>query len=173
MSDSVKPLLLLAIVVSLLLPGEILANRLKQPGLLDATVETSVTEVEKFLIKTGLEKGIELTQLEQIIELVRSNMIKVGHNPRVLNAMVSRVTSPTFLGTTLDGVFMLRSIADMAKMTDPEEAAASAAGTAVGYLGNVAGNVAVATALPGSSGVLALGGGFLPGLVVSLSAKAV
>jgi len=159
---TIKPFLLLGICLLLAFPCELRANQLKQPGLVDATVETTITEVEKLFIKYP-ELAIQ----------IRTNMVSVAHNPKVFDGMVKRLKDLSRTPTFLDSAYTLKAIHDIIKLTEPEEKAASAAGTAVGYLGNVVGNVAVATKMAGSSGILTLGGGFLPGLVVSLSAKAV
>jgi hypothetical protein len=159
---TIKPFLLLGICLLLAFPCELRANQLKQPGLVDATVETTITEVEKLFIKYP-ELAIQ----------IRSNMVSVAHNPKVFDGMVKRLKDLSRTPTFLDSAYTLKALHDIIKLTEPEEKAASAAGTAVGYLGNVVGNVAVATKMAGSSGILTLGGGFLPGLVVSLSAKAV
>lgn len=162
MQKTMKPFLLLGICLLLAVPSELRANRLSQPGLVNATVETTITEVEKLFIK-----------YPELVIQIRTNMISVAHNPKVFDGMVKRLKELSHTPTFLDSAYTLKAIHDIIKLTEPEEKAASAAGTAVGYLGNVVGNVAVAAKMAGSSGILTLGGGFLPGLVVSLSAKAV
>ena len=162
MHKTIKPFLLLGICLLLAFPGELSANQLKQPGLVDAAVETTITEVEKLFIK-----------YPELVIQIRTNMVSVAHNPKVFDGLVKRLKDLSRTPTFLDSAYTLKALHDIIKLTEPEEKAASAAGTAVGYLGNVVGNVAVATKMAGSSGILALGGGFLPGLVVSLSAKAV
>lgn len=159
---TIKPFLLLGICLLLAFPGELSANQLKQPGLVDAAVETTITEVEKLFIK-----------YPELVIQIRTNMVSVAHNPQVFDGLVKRLKDLSRTPTFLDSAYTLKALHDIIKLTEPEEKAASAAGTAVGYLGNVVGNVAVAAKMAGSSGILALGGGFLPGLVVSLSAKAV
>lgn len=72
--------------------------------------------------------------------------------------------NPTVLGTFVDGAFVLAfDVPNLIALSDAEEKAASATGVGFGY-------VAQAT---GTAASTALGGGFLPGLVVSWSSAQV
>jgi len=74
------------------------------------------------------------------------------------------VKNPGVIGTFVDGAFVLVvDVPALWAMSDAEEAAASATGTGFGFAAQTAGNVATA----------ALGGGFLPGLVVSWTSSQV
>lgn len=74
------------------------------------------------------------------------------------------VKNPGVIGTFVDGAFVLAiDVPALWAMSDAEEAAASATGTGFGFAAQTAGTAATA----------ALGGGFLPGLVVSWSSAQV
>lgn len=74
------------------------------------------------------------------------------------------VKNPGVIGTFVDGVFVLAfDVPALVALDDAEEAAASATGTGFGFAAQTAGTAATA----------ALGGGFLPGLVVSWSSAQV
>ena len=72
--------------------------------------------------------------------------------------------NPTVLGSFIDGVFVLAAdVPNLLVLSDAEEKAASATGVGFGYVAQAAGTAATT----------ALGGGFLPGLVVSWSSAQV
>lgn len=72
--------------------------------------------------------------------------------------------NPTVLGSFVDGAFVLAfDVPNLIALSDAEEKAASATGVGFGYAAQTAGTAAVAS----------LGGGFLPGLVVSWSSAQV
>ncbi|SHO51362.1 hypothetical protein [Desulfopila aestuarii] len=72
--------------------------------------------------------------------------------------------NPTVLGSFVDGVFVLAfDVPNLIALSDAEEKAASATGVGFGYVAQATGTAAVAS----------LGGGFLPGLVVSWSSAQV
>lgn len=74
------------------------------------------------------------------------------------------VQNPGVIGTFVDGVFVLAfDVPALVALDDAEEAAASATGTGFGFAAQTAGTAATAV----------LGGGFLPGLVVSWSSSQV
>lgn len=74
------------------------------------------------------------------------------------------VKNPGVIGTFVDGVFVLAfDVPALWAMSDAEEKAASATGTGFGFAAQTAGTAASA----------ALGGGFLPGLVVSWTSSQV
>jgi hypothetical protein len=74
------------------------------------------------------------------------------------------VKNPGVIGTFVDGVFVLAfDVPALLALNDAEEAAASATGTGFGFAAQTAGTAATA----------ALGGGFLPGLVVSWTSSQV
>ncbi|MBE1425771.1 hypothetical protein H4684_002429 [Desulfomicrobium macestii] len=74
------------------------------------------------------------------------------------------VKNPGVIGTFVDGVFVLAfDVPALLALSDAEEAAASATGTGFGFAAQTAGTAATA----------ALGGGFLPGLVVSWTSSQV
>lgn len=74
------------------------------------------------------------------------------------------VQNPGVIGTFVDGVFVLAfDVPALMALDDAEEAAASATGTGFGFAAQTAGTAATA----------ALGGGFLPGLLVSWSSSQV
>ena len=71
--------------------------------------------------------------------------------------------NPGAVGAFVDGLFAYLEYRNIAALTDEHEQAARATGAGFGYLFQTAGN----------AGVAAVGGGFLPGVVVSLSAAQV
>lgn len=71
--------------------------------------------------------------------------------------------NPGVVGAVVDGLFAYLEYRNIAALTDEYEQAARATGAGFGYLLQTAGNAAVTS----------LGGGFLPGIVVSLSAAQV
>ena len=74
------------------------------------------------------------------------------------------VANPGVIGTFVDGLFVLAvDVPALMALSDAEQAAASATGTGFGFAAQTAGTAATA----------ALGGGFLPGLVVSWSSSQV
>jgi hypothetical protein len=74
------------------------------------------------------------------------------------------VKNPGVIGTFVDGVFVLAfDVPALLALSDAEEKAASATGTGFGFAAQTAGTAATA----------ALGGGFLPGLVVSWTSSQV
>lgn len=140
-------------------------------GLDDAGVKTLdiLNQIDDVIARTGqlpanltndLKSALKQLTPEQA-RAARKLLAKKGAGG-VIKDYVAK--NPTVLGTFVDGVFVLGfDVPNLVALTDAEEKAASATGIGFGYVAQAGGNVATA----------ALGGGFLPGLVVSWSSSQV
>jgi len=125
-------------------------------------VEDAITATGKVPAHLANDLKTALQQLSpEQIRAARKLLSEKGTKAAVKDYLVK---NPGVIGTFVDGVFVLAfDVPALLALNDAEEAAASATGTGFGFAAQTAGTAATA----------ALGGGFLPGLVVSWSSSQV
>jgi hypothetical protein len=130
-------------------------------GLLNR-VEDAITATGKVPAHLASDLKTALNQLSPSqLRAARKLLSEKGTKAAVKDYLVK---NPGVIGTFVDGVFVLAfDVPALLAMSDAEEAAASATGTGFGFAAQTAGTAATA----------ALGGGFLPGLVVSWTSSQV
>ncbi|MGE4442413.1 MAG: hypothetical protein AB7D27_13135 [Desulfomicrobium sp.] len=125
-------------------------------------VEDAITTTGKVPAHLADDLKTALNQLSpEQLRAARKLLSEKGAKTAVKDYLVA---NPGVIGTFVDGVFVLANdVPALMALDDAEEAAASATGTGFGFAAQTAGTAATA----------ALGGGFLPGLVVSWSSAQV
>lgn len=125
-------------------------------------VEDAITTTGKVPAQLADDLKTALNQLSpDQLRAARKLLSEKGAKTAVKDYLVA---NPGVIGTFVDGVFVLAfDVPALMALSDAEEAAASATGTGFGFAAQTAGTVATA----------ALGGGFLPGLVVSWTSSQV
>jgi len=130
-------------------------------GLLNR-VEDAITATGKVPAQLADDLKTALQQLSpEQLRAARKLLSEKGTKAVVKDYLVK---NPGVIGTFVDGVFVLAfDVPALLAMSDAEEKAAGATGTGFGFAAQTAGTAATA----------ALGGGFLPGLVVSWTSSQV
>ena len=125
-------------------------------------VEDAITATGKVPAHLANDLKTALQQLSpEQLRAARKLLSEKGAKAAVKDYLVK---NPGVIGTFVDGVFVLAfDVPALLALNDAEEAAASATGTGFGFAAQTAGTAATA----------ALGGGFLPGLVVSWTSSQV